>query len=199
MWEDGPIPDELRAFPGYLLARLGDASRRRFHRALEPEGLHPRHFGVMNMVAAQPGVSQQQLHEQTGIDPSSMVAAIDALERHGLAERRPHPDDRRARAIYLTAAGTQKLKRVRALAGRLQRELFAPLTEQERETFIDLLAKLAAGMPPTKLAAAELPAADGTGAGRRSDQRAAVEANGAPAAEAPAAPLGAATARRRKA
>ncbi len=155
MWEDGPIPGELRAFPGYLLARLGDSSRRRFHRALEPEGLHPRHFGVMNMVAAQPGVSQQQLHEQTGIDPSSMVAVIDELERHGLAERRPHPDDRRARAIYLTDTGEQKLKRVRALAARLQRELFAPLTAQERDTFIDLLVKLATGVPATKLAAAE--------------------------------------------
>jgi DNA-binding MarR family transcriptional regulator len=155
MWEDGPIPGELRAYPGYLLARLGDASRRRFIRALEPESLHPRHFGVMNMVAAQPGVSQQQLQKQTGIDPSSMVAVIDELERLGLAERRPHPDDRRARAIYLSTTGEAKLKRVRALAAKLQRELFAPLTSEERDEFIALLGKLAAGVPATKLASAE--------------------------------------------
>ena len=61
---------ELGAFPGYLLARLGEASSRRFHKALEPEGLHPRHFGVMTMVAAQPGMSQQQLHEKTGSTPA---------------------------------------------------------------------------------------------------------------------------------
>jgi DNA-binding MarR family transcriptional regulator len=154
MWEDGPIPGELRMFPGYLLARLGDASRRRFHKALEPEGLHPRHFGVMTMVAAAPGVSQQQLHEQTGIDPSSMVAVIDELERAGLAERRPHPDDRRVRAIFLTPAGEESLLRVRALAARMQRELFAPLTASERETFVELLRKLAGGSPATKLAGA---------------------------------------------
>ena len=80
MWEGGPIPGELTVFPGYLLARLGESSRRRFHKALEPEGLHPRDFGVMTMVAAQPGMSQQQLHEKTAIDPSSMVAVIDELE-----------------------------------------------------------------------------------------------------------------------
>src|ERR1700716_717596 len=124
MWEDGPIPGELGVFPGYLLARLGEASRRRFHKALEPEGLHPRHFGVMTMVAAQPGLSQQELHEKTAIDPSSMVAVIDELEAMGLAEGRPHPADRRVRTIYLTSGGQEKLERVRGLAAALQRAFF---------------------------------------------------------------------------
>jgi DNA-binding MarR family transcriptional regulator len=143
MWEDGPIPGELGVFPGYLLARLGDASRRRFHKALEPEGLHPRHFGVMTMVAAQPGLSQQELHEKTAIDPSSMVAVIDELEALGLAERRPHPEDRRVRTIFLTALGEEKLERVRGLAAQLQRELFKPLSAEERRALHGLLRKLA--------------------------------------------------------
>ena len=131
-------------FTGYLLARLGDASRRRFHRALEPEGLHPRDFGVMTMVASHPGLSQQQLHEKTAIDPSSMVAVIDELEAKGLAERRPHPDDRRARAIFLSDRGRETLERVRALVAGLQRELFAALSPEERGTLHALLLKLAA-------------------------------------------------------
>src|SRR5258708_32909816 len=105
MWDRGPIPAELARFPGYLLARLGEASRRRFAAAVKEQGLHPRDFGVMTLIAAQPGLSQQQLHEQTGIDASSMVAVIDELEAAGLAERRPHPRDRRARSIYLPAKG----------------------------------------------------------------------------------------------
>jgi DNA-binding MarR family transcriptional regulator len=143
MWEDGPIPQELGVFPGYLLARLGEASRRRFRMALEPEELHPRHFGVMTMVAAQPGMSQHELHEKTAIDPSSMVAVIDELEAMGLAERRPHPDDRRARAIFLTAPGLEKLERVRALTAELQREFFQALSADERRTLHTLLRKLA--------------------------------------------------------
>jgi DNA-binding MarR family transcriptional regulator len=143
MWEEGPIPAELGAFPGYLLARLGDASRRRFLRALQPEGLHPRHFGVMTIVATQPGLSQQQLQERTGIDPSSMVAVIDELEARGFAERRAHPGDRRVRAIYLTEAGEAALKRAREVAGELQRELLAPLEPAERRTLVQLLQKLA--------------------------------------------------------
>ena len=120
MWEEGPIPGELGMFPGYLLARLGDAARRRFIKALMPEGIHPRQFGVM-----------------------TMVAVIDDLEARGLAERRPHPDDRRARAIYLTTAGEDALARMRGLAAHLQRELFSPLSSQEARTLHALLLKLA--------------------------------------------------------
>jgi DNA-binding MarR family transcriptional regulator len=143
MWDGGPIPGELGKFPGYLMARLGEASRRRFHKALEPEGLHPRHFGVMTMLAAHPGMSQHQLHEKTAIDPSSMVAVIDELEARGLAERRPDPADRRARQVFLTEQGEQSLQRIRGLAAGLQREFFGTLTAEERKTLHALLRKLA--------------------------------------------------------
>ncbi len=143
MWDGGPIPGELGQFPGYLMARLGEASRRRFHKALEPEGLHPRHFGVMTMLAAHPGMSQQQLHEKTGIDPSSMVAVIDELQALGLAERRPDPQDRRARQVFLTEQGLAALERIRGLAAKLQREFFGALTAEERKTLHALLRKLA--------------------------------------------------------
>jgi MarR family transcriptional regulator, lower aerobic nicotinate degradation pathway regulator len=143
MWDGGPIPGELGKFPGYLMARLGEASRRRFHKALEPEGLHPRHFGVMTMLAAHPGMSQHQLHEKTAIDPSSMVAVIDELEARGLAERRPDPADRRARQVFLTEQGEQALERIRGLAAGLQREFFGALTAEERKTLHALLRKLA--------------------------------------------------------
>lgn len=143
MWDGGPIPGELGKFPGYLLARLGEASRRRFHKALEPEGLHPRHFGVMTMLAAHPGMSQHQLHEKTAIDPSSMVAVIDELEARGLAERRPDPADRRARQVFLTEQGEHTLERIRGLAAGLQREFFGALTTDERKTLHALLRKLA--------------------------------------------------------
>ena len=143
MWGRGPVSEELSVFPGYLLARLGEAARRRFHDALAPEGLHPRHFGVMTVVAAHPGLTQQQLHEKTAIDTSSMVAVLDELEAKGLAERRPYPGDRRARTIFLTPLGEQTLARVRGLAGELQRELFQRLTAEERSTLILLLRKLA--------------------------------------------------------
>jgi DNA-binding MarR family transcriptional regulator len=130
-------------FPGYLLARLGAASRRRFQEALAPEELHPRQFGAMTIIAAHPGLNQQELHKRTAIDASSMVAVIDELEAKGLAERRADPADRRARAVFLTPSGERKLERARALAAQLQGELFSELSPEERDTLLRLLRKLA--------------------------------------------------------
>ena len=143
MWHDGPVPHELSVYPGYLLARLGQASAARCHAALAPEDLHPRHFGVMRILSAHPGITQQRLAEYTAIDASSMVAVIDELEAKNLAERRPHPEDRRARSVYLTPAATATLERLHKRAAELQRELFAGLTDEERKTLHKLLLKLA--------------------------------------------------------
>jgi DNA-binding MarR family transcriptional regulator len=144
MWGEGQIPEELSAFPGYLMVRLGHNSSQRFREALQPQGLHPRDFGVMNIVASTPGITQQQLHTRTAIDTSSMVAVIDHLEELGYAERRPHADDRRVRAIHLTPAGREALERARRTAGELQAQVFGALTPDEQRTLHDLLRKLAA-------------------------------------------------------
>jgi DNA-binding MarR family transcriptional regulator len=152
MWHEGPIPPELAIYPGYLMVRLGQASAARFHAVLAPENLHPRLFGVMNILAAHPGITQQRLAESTAIDTSSMVAVIDELEAKGFAERRPHPDDRRARAVYLTPQATATLERLRQRAAELQAELFSPLSERERETLHRLLRKLAGAHAAESLA-----------------------------------------------
>ena len=45
-----------------------------------------------------------------------MVALVDRLEEGKLLERRPHPDDRRIRALYLTADGHETLGRAAEVA-----------------------------------------------------------------------------------
>ena len=45
-----------------------------------------------------------------------MVSLIDQLERAGLAKRRLHPQDRRAREVLITAKGRRTSKRARELA-----------------------------------------------------------------------------------
>lgn len=138
-----PVPEPLRRYTGFLLTRLGLGSAQRFAAALEPLGIHPKHFGAMNVIDAEPGITQHGLCGQAGIDPSSMVAVIDELERLGYAERRPHPDDRRARSIHLTSEGKAALRKGREVARRAQDQLLGPLEPAEREQLQELLLKLA--------------------------------------------------------
>lgn len=118
-------------------------SRRRFAEVLEAGcGLHPREFGTLSVIANEPGVTQHVIGEGAGIDPSTMVAALDELERRGLAERRPHPSDRRKRAVYLTAEGERTLALAAGLARDVGEEFLTRLTPSEREELNRLLRKL---------------------------------------------------------
>jgi MarR family transcriptional regulator, lower aerobic nicotinate degradation pathway regulator len=114
-----------------------------FTRALEPLGLRPPHFGVMTLIATDPGITQQGLAGRSLIDPSSMVAVVDELEELGYAERRPHLGDRRKHAVHLTAEGQRVLKRARAAAMKTAKQVLAPLDQDEIETLRLLLRRLA--------------------------------------------------------
>lgn len=131
---------------GFLLSRIGDITRRRFAESLSPLGLTPRMFGVMNMLEAEGAITQLALCRAVGMDPSSMVGAIDELEERGLVERRRNPSDRRAHALHLTEEGLEVLGRARRVARRSQQELLGPLSDQERAQLHELLLRLAGGL-----------------------------------------------------
>jgi DNA-binding MarR family transcriptional regulator len=106
---DRPPPEPLASAPGFLLSWNGQRTAALFARALEPLGLRPPHFGVMRLIASEPGLTQQELAERSLIDPSSMVAIVDELEEFGHAERQHHPGDRRKHAVHLTTEGERVL------------------------------------------------------------------------------------------
>jgi len=135
---------------GFALSSLGFAVSTRFAERLEPLGIEPRDFGLLRAVAAAEGPSQQALGEQLRIPPSRMVAFIDALEGRRLIERRPHPSDRRAHALYLTARGRKLLEKAFAVAVEFERELCGRLSRAERERLLALLGEVREqlGLPP---------------------------------------------------
>src|SRR3954466_4784317 len=136
-------PEALAGYTGFLMNWVGARSRARFAEALnERTGLHPREFGVLNMLARNPGVTQHEIGAGAGVDPSTMVATLDSLEERGLAERRPHPADRRKRAVYLTPEGKRALREGQKVARTVGKEMFGGLTEEEHEQLLTILRKL---------------------------------------------------------
>jgi DNA-binding MarR family transcriptional regulator len=140
---DQPPPEPLASAVGFLLSWNGQRIAHRFATALLPLGLRPPHFGVMNLINAQPGIAQHELVDHAMIDPSTMVKVIDELEERGLAERRVDPGDRRRKAVHLTDDGRSALGRARVAANQTLEDFFAPLDEAEREALRRLLRKLA--------------------------------------------------------
>ena len=127
---------------GFLISQLGFFSSRRFTQALEPLGIDPRDFLLMRFVDAGEGPPQQALAERLGIPPSRMVALVDHLEDMGLLERRPDPEDRRVRGLFLTRKGRSVLEKAGKIAIDYETQLCAGINRKEREQLIDLLQRL---------------------------------------------------------
>src|SRR5258708_14943864 len=135
-------PAQLVASTGYLLARLGGESRRRWAHMLSEHGLTPHHFGVLMVLQQLEAVSQQQLSRLVGVDPRNVVAVLDVLERERLIRRRAHPTDRRRHTVSLTPAGRQLLADLGLAGERIEDELLNQLSPAERDSLHQLLLKL---------------------------------------------------------
>ena len=150
--ESGTTKDiEIAEFAGQLFFRLWRASHTQVAEALQSVGLTPALFGVLNVLAAREGAIQQELGSVMGIDPSTMVSLIDELERAGLAKRRPHPEDRRARQVSITPKGRRLLQRARRLALESEDEVLRGLTAAERRDLLRLLRRAFNSAPPQPL------------------------------------------------
>jgi DNA-binding MarR family transcriptional regulator len=139
--------EPARCFTGnlaWLLYKAHWALAAELTAALAPLGVTARGYHVLR--AALSGEhTQTELAEMVGLDKTTMVVTIDELERSGLAERRPSPDDRRARIIRVTAAGKRKVAQAEQVKERVQAEVLAELPTEDRAALIEALSKLVEG------------------------------------------------------
>jgi DNA-binding MarR family transcriptional regulator len=132
---------------GYLMIRIGDASRDRIERELGRWGLAGKELRALAF-AHEGTCSQQDLARLTGMDRTTMVAVVDKLERLGYVRRERSAADRRKYVVGVTGAGADALS---AAAGRLaeaEAEFLAPLGADERRQLNLLLTRLHAAHDP---------------------------------------------------
>jgi DNA-binding MarR family transcriptional regulator len=79
----------------------------RLNEALAPEGLtFARYEALMLLMFSRGGaLPLGKIGERLQVHPTSVTNLIDGLERDGLVQRTPHPNDRRATLARLTPAG----------------------------------------------------------------------------------------------
>ncbi len=122
----------------------------RVHRICAELGLSPpllKAFVHLGSLDDEGGLRMSDLAETWGCDASYVTALADGLQERGLAERQPHPTDRRVKSIVLTAEGRAKRERALELLSQPP-SAFAPLSATEqRQLRGRLLQKLTAADP----------------------------------------------------
>ena len=127
--------------------------------AMSECGLSLARTKVLKRLAEQGPTRQSTLAADFGLAPHSITDIVDALERQGLAERRPDATDRRAKLVAITDAGEACLEVASAARDRLLKQIFGALTQEDRATWLRLLDILDDAARPltTSPAAADVP------------------------------------------
>ncbi|WP_210491401.1 MarR family transcriptional regulator [Patulibacter sp. SYSU D01012] len=112
---------------GYLLKHAHLELERRTDEALAPLGLTSRELGVLRVIVGGAARSQQETATLLGVDRTSMVAVVDALERMGAVARRPSDEDRRRNVLEATADGRALFRRAEDVSLAVERDFTAAL------------------------------------------------------------------------
>ena len=140
------ILEERRTSAGLLLALLGQEAMRRLRAAHAAVELSPRSFQLLGLLHDRGDMSQADLHETMGVDPSTLVQLLNPLEERGLVTRRRDARDRRRHVVSLTAAGERQLDRAATAQREAEDALFATLDAEQRRQLAELLLAVRGGI-----------------------------------------------------
>jgi DNA-binding MarR family transcriptional regulator len=102
----------------------------------------PRFDLMAQLERAREGLRMSELSKRMMVTGGNVTGITDMLEREGLVERIPDPDDRRAILVRLTGAGRRAFAAMAAEHERWIVESFEQLTGREMATMAALLARL---------------------------------------------------------
>jgi DNA-binding MarR family transcriptional regulator len=112
--EAGPEPVPMAASEAWSMMLDLVLAHERRRRVTEELGMS---FGLVRAIrrlARQP-MSMGELADALGVERPNATVLVDDLESRGLARRRPHPSDRRARIVEATPKGTRCGRRAEAI------------------------------------------------------------------------------------
>lgn len=88
------------------------------------------------------GLTQRELAGLMAIENPTLVRLLDSLEQQGLIERRPCPNDRRARRLHLTKAGRNFMDVLSQRAETLREEMLEGISDKEIECTVKVFHKI---------------------------------------------------------
>jgi MarR family transcriptional regulator for hemolysin len=143
------INSDVLSTPGHLISLAARAFARLSEARLKPLGFGVGHLPVL--VALRDGIAstQVELARVARTEQPPMAQMLTRMERAGLIERRPDPDDGRRALITLTKAARARLPDAVAVLLAGNAEALKGFTEEEARDLEKLLKRLIANLDLT--------------------------------------------------
>ena len=143
--EDGPDTMSLKDLPGHLLRRCHQISVGLFLEECEAFDLTPLQFAVLQNLLDGGPQDQVTLAGRSALDRTTIAVVVSKLEGRGFVTRAQSEKDRRSKIVSITPKGRALAEACAPAVLNAQTRTVAPLTEDEAETLVALLHKLADG------------------------------------------------------
>ena len=122
--------------------------RRRSNLVFSSFGMTTDQYVLLTVLSEEDKATQQELVRRCYSDTATIGAMLSLLEGKGLVARMPHPRDGRALSVGLTRSGRRLAGEMRRSSSSLRIEMAALFKEQELQTLIKFLDRLAGAMRP---------------------------------------------------
>ena len=124
---------------------LKDINRRgRLYREehLAPLGINTRYAVYLREIAAEPGISQEQLARRICVNKSNVARNAAAMEEDGLIQRQSCGKDKRVLRLYLTEKAEALLPGINEVMDSWDALLVAGLTPQQQQLLAQLMSQM---------------------------------------------------------
>lgn len=109
---------------------------------LRPLGFALSQLPVLRALAEGGSLPQKDLARIARVEQPTMAEMLARMERDGLVEREPNPEDKRASLTSLTRSARTRFPKAREILLEGERQALAGFTDQERALLVDLLQRV---------------------------------------------------------
>jgi MarR family transcriptional regulator, transcriptional regulator for hemolysin len=126
----------------FQITDVARAMRTYIDQRAREHGMTRAQWGVLLRLERQEGMMQAEMAETLEIQPISLARLIDRLCDQKLVQRRPHPSDRRANRLYLTAKGRTTLAQLVPLGREVSAEVLSTFNEAQTGELLQTLLRI---------------------------------------------------------
>ena len=134
--------DAVYAAPGYLFRRMQQIAVSIFMEECKAFDLTPVQYAALIAIHTHPGIDATRLSAVIAFDRSTLGSVIERLQAKDYVERKPAPEDKRIKLLYLTKSGAAILREIIPAVERAQARMLEPLKPADRKTLMGLLVQL---------------------------------------------------------
>jgi DNA-binding MarR family transcriptional regulator len=123
----------------YLAAQLAKTFARALNKKAAALGFSPGQFPILLELWNEDGLTQRQLLDRVDVEQATLANTLSRMERDGLINRKPHPNDKRAQIIQLSEKGRALEAQAIAASQDTDDLLFAQFRRFERELMLEYI------------------------------------------------------------